>query len=321
MNIGEELLRSLLPGWMLRTPYTHWRDLSKAVLKVIGATFDDIDAAVAASMPGQVVNTDDAFPNADALPIVGRGRRLQRGKYESDADYALRLRYWLEAWKAAGTNHGLLLALRAVLSPNPPTIRIVRGGYLVSEGYWWTIDDNGIRYQERTSSDEHNGIFWPSDGSAPVSDTTAAHSWNWDSSYWTGPTNPDPSRIWVIIEGPANLPDLEEIEGTFGDGLSTFNEVDANGDKLTIGTTATKPYVEIVRSVCSEFKAAGCKVDHILVSFGGVWNPSASEAAPDYPDGFWKYHGRNVTYVNEGHEGFTKIRARSTLGRYWAGTV
>lgn len=314
---SDERLRELLPGWMLRAGREHWRAFGKATMRVMDNVLDSMLRASLAAMPLQVDASDYAAggpaPNVDALPYIGRNRGLRPGKHEPAHMYAARLRDWHEAKRTAGTPGGLLHALRAVLAPTPPKVRLVRGGYPgAGEGYWWTLDDTGLRYQTW----EGKGVFWPADGSAPVADATVAHAWDWDSEYWYPPEPiPDPSRLWAIIYAPVT-PELTTFEGQFGDGLSVYGEKDANGDKLTTGTTATAPYVETVRAVCEDFKAAGCTVSHVVVTLTSTLFDPADPGSLNWPDGWWKYHGKIIDDAGT----LRRVRARTTRARYWKGT-
>jgi hypothetical protein len=81
---------------------------AQAIMGGFAAVFDKslvwADAAVKMRMPGKA-------SDLAALPLIGSGRLLPQGPTELDADYALRLQYWREQWKFAGTPLGVLLAL------------------------------------------------------------------------------------------------------------------------------------------------------------------------------------------------------------------
>lgn len=320
---SEEYLSRVLPGWMLLKGREHWKGLARATTRVMDGMLDSIERARAAAMPGQVDASSYAeggpFPNVDALPIIGRDRGLRRGKHEPAEMYAKRLRMWHEAKRTAGTYPGLLYALRAVLAPTPPRVRLVRGGVPTSpgtapEGYWWTLDDTGLTYQTW----EGLGVHWPADGSAAVPDNREVNPWDWDSQYWDGPPTdpPDPSRLWAIIYAPVN-PEITSDDGTYGDGLSFFGEKAPDGDKLTVGTNATAQYVAIVQAVCEDFKAAGCTVSHVLITFDAtLFNPDGDMDPGDWPDGWWKHHGKVVDISGTLH----RVRARTDKARYWLGT-
>lgn len=319
MTITDALLREVLPGWMLRTERAHWKALMRATLTVADRAVDHVRIARLASMPGQVVGPDyGGFESLEALGLIGRDRRLRQGKHEPVVEYAARARYWRDAWRAAGTPLGFLSALRAVLRPAPYRVRLVRGGVQTSEGYWWTLDDTGLRYQATDAEGSHNGLFWPADGGPAEADATAAAAWDWDSADWLFPTNPDPSRTWAIVYATSGAADVEAYEGPYDDGLSVFGEKEAvTGDPYTIGTRATHSYVEIARAVAQDFKPAGVKVPHLIVTFTDtLFAPDGS--GPVYPDGHWKHHGKLEV---DGGGVWRRVRARTDRARYWIGTV
>ena len=263
--ITDELLRDVLGGWMLRKERAHWKGLMRGALRVVDRAVENITLARFASMPGQVVGAPDygGFESLDALGLIGRDRRLLRGKHETAVQYALRARYWRDAWRGAGTPGSVLSALLAVLQPAPYRVRLVRGGVYTNEGYWWTLDSTGLRFQMTDKEDNHFGFFWPADGGPAEADATAAAAWDWDSESWLFPTNPDPSRTWLIVyaSGTAGLLDLTAFEGPYDDGLSVFGDAEAGtGDPYTIGTTATHSYVQIARATVRDFKPAGTRV-------------------------------------------------------------
>jgi len=313
----EEFLRDL-PGWMRPD---HWQKLMRAIFGYIIQKVGYIRAARLAAMPGQI---DDAtlggFPNTDALSEVGRDRKIRRGKLETDWDYAARLRDWHAAWRLAGTYTGLLMGIRAMMTPSPPSVTIVRGNQTNVKGYWWTLDDTGVRYQ----NSDGNGVFWPADGSDPEPDATVVREWDWDSNYWPsgfpGPTvNPDPSRLWVIFGGTLP-PEIDQIEGNWGDGLSVYGETDPTGasDKMSIGTTATRSYVESIRSIAKELSPGGVLIDHIILAYEAIDNTEvAAPGSGTLPDGWWKWHGK---IIDDGGT-WRRVRARTAANRYWKGTV
>ncbi|MFO0588844.1 MAG: hypothetical protein U0441_14940 [Polyangiaceae bacterium] len=315
--IGEAFLRGILPGWMLKKDRAHWKSLMKSTLEVIQRTHDNIELGRLASMPGQIDDPEfGGFGSIEALPMIARDRRMLLGKKESPAAAAARLRYWRQAWRSAGTPYGLLSALRGVLYPMPAKVRLVKGGVLPSEGYWWTLDDTGLRYQ----SSDGLGVFWPEDGSAAQLDSTVAHAWDWDSETWANPAgpNPDPSRLWAIIYAPCGDTELSNYEGQYNSAGKYGDRESVTNDAYTIGTTATNPYVSTARAVCSNFKASGVSVSHIIVTFTpSLLDPADSPGDINHPDGKWKHHGR---IVSTGF-GYERVRARSTRGRYWLGTV
>lgn len=102
----------------------------------------------------------------DALTAMGRDRRVIRGLFDTDAQFALRLRNWLTDRRTAGAPFTLLKQLHA-----------------------YTGTQNGVSFRLVDNSGN-----WYSRSSAGVETASlATGNWNWDgdTAAW--------SRFWVII--------------------------------------------------------------------------------------------------------------------------
>lgn len=142
-----------------------------------GGTFLDvlgtaIDAHARAALEGSRAWLPGLAPD-DALPYIGRDRRIVRGFAESPNSYVGRLVRWLDDWKKAGNAYAMMRQLRGYLSPFAVRIRVVNNG-----GTWYTLNADGTTEYRRTKP---------------------APNWNWDgaTSAW--------SRFWVILYPPAEL--------------------------------------------------------------------------------------------------------------------
>lgn len=314
--IGERYLNAILPGWML--DLDHWKKIGRGAINVIEQYMQDVVTGRLASMPGQTKDEDPGYPNTDALKLIGRDRRLPKGVLETDVQYAERLRRWRDSHTYAGTYRGMINALGAVLVPGPVQIHIVRSGYqiapLASTCDWWTLNADGLRYLTKRADGSTPGVLWPANGTGAIPRVDEPQDWNWDSASWEGLplVNPDESRVWIIISA-CNPPQLDSIEGHFDD-HTRYGDADLTGDKLTIGTTATESYVQLIRSVLKSWKAPGCRVEMICVEFTeGLFEPVDGFAMPD---GHWKYHSKTVDIAGV----LTKVRARDDRARYFSGT-
>lgn len=312
--INEWQLKRYLPGWMLDR--THWRNLMRGTLNVVDKYDDYIRWARLAAFPNQTnLPNYGGFESTDSLALHGRDRGILQGKLETFYDYAARLRDFRNAWNLSGTYVGLLYALRGTLTPTPPTVRVVRGGLSTAEAHWWTLNDEGLRYQETGPGGEHNGVFWPGGlfgGGVPVPDSTNAVGFDWDSATWPGipAVNPDPTRCFVFIDAPTNAPYLDAVEGSWGtaDG-SEYLDKTQFPDPLTLGTVAPLSYVETAKAVCERFKTAGIIIPYIIVDFTAEFGPNGG---PNMPEGTWKYHHK--------YDGSDCVYARSDRARYWSCT-
>ncbi len=125
------------------------------------------------------LGTIQRFPTVaqpDALPALGRDRKIWRGLAETDEHYAERLRGFKRTWKFAGNAPTLLRQLWEYMRPNATRIRYVVNGYDGAAGAgtqfadWWTIDDDGLVFERVSPS-----------------------NWNWDARYGFN------VRFWLIV--------------------------------------------------------------------------------------------------------------------------
>lgn len=279
----------------------HWVGLAYTFALVFDSLIDGLFDGRRASFPGQtdLVPNWGKFLSFDALSAIGRDRRLPRGFAESISAYAERLRDWRSSWRRVGTARAIMEQIRAATAPSNVRIRLVS-----ADGQWHTLETDGTF---RLQNNYGQGFVINPDGTT-LYDTDSAHPWDWDSS--DPEVSADRFRFWVIIYAPAAVP-LDATEGTLGDATSFYGE-----PLKTIGTSATTPYVEQVRSIIGEWKAAGVKVPYIIISF----DPNAFDPltpgpypAPGMPDGTWQNHGRVV--------GGVRVATRFPQARYWKGPL
>lgn len=101
----RDTLRKLSPPWLQR-------GTAEKILYSIGVHLDGLGdalfAAVKLRFPGYA---------SDALPYIGRERRIRRGRTESDAVYASRLQRWLDDHRGRGGPYAMLAQLFAHYAP------------------------------------------------------------------------------------------------------------------------------------------------------------------------------------------------------------
>jgi hypothetical protein len=284
-------LEDALPGWM--NELTHWRDLMGSIAAVFDAMIEGLFEGRAAGMPGQYQGDPLAFPSVDALPLIGRDRRIVRGFNEPYWAYALRLRRWRQAHEKAGTGFGLLEQLRGVLSPTPPRVRVVS-----SVGTWFSVEADGTK---KFHAHDEPGFQIAPDGTTSIINTPA-HPWDFDGSG-------DTHKIWVIIYAPT-LPPLDDDEGTWGDGTSFWGDKDG-----TWGSSATPQFVELIRGIIKEWTPVGVICPYIIIAFDPAsFDPEAPGPYPaaGMPDGQW-----GVPWKDDGTGVYVKSRLETA--RYWRG--
>ncbi len=142
------------------------------------------DAFAERAKLGLLARFPDDAPE-DALPRIGRDRRIVRGIAEGASSYAGRLRIWLDSWRSAGSAPSLLRQLRGYLG-TAPTLRTVD-----NTGNWTTLSTA-------------DALSWVLQG-----------TWDWDglSTRWW--------RFWTIVDssaGPFSDDGTWADSGTWDDG-------------------------------------------------------------------------------------------------------
>lgn len=145
----------------------------------------------------------------EALPYLGKDRRIQRGPNESADSYRERLRIAFITWKTAGHPKAVLAQLAAYYSPTPPVLRYVSNGYdengnTVTD--WWTLSAGTYSHQRQTPSN------WDWDGTFGnyrfwiIAYVPLLSGWNWDDGHaWD-----QPGLLWDYKDGQA-VADLRNI--------------------------------------------------------------------------------------------------------------
>jgi hypothetical protein len=303
-----DYIERALPGWMRKTAAAHWAALAFTVAAVFDALIEGVEDGAYADMPGQ---TDEPgsngmfeFSSTDALPAIARDRRMFVGLAERPENTAAHLRDWYAVHRRAATAVGLLNELAAILSPNPPRLRLVNPW-----GTWWTREPDGTfklqNHQAAGFTTTPDGVF--------THNQTFAALWDWDSiSLPSTPDKGDPGRVWIVVYAPCNLPYLKGTEGTWGDGKSKYGDPDG-----VIGTSATTPHVELVRAVANEFRTAGIKLSHIIIAYDPAsFDPAFAAGHVGMPAGHWGHHSRRTVTI-AGRR--IRSRARNATARYYRG--
>jgi hypothetical protein len=155
----RDTIRQVSPPW-LRT------GVAEKLLYAIAIQFDALtDAAVAAvkiRFPG--------LYSDESLPLIGRERRISRGRVEPSPTYAARLVRWWTDHKTRGNPYAMLAQLHAYYAPNNFPVRLV--------------------YRSGRAFDMDTA------GNVTMSDVT-----------WNPDTQPEKwARWWLIFDWPTELP-------------------------------------------------------------------------------------------------------------------
>ena len=118
----RDLLRRISPWWLQRG---YAEKLGYAMAIQIDAFGEALDAGIRSRFPNVY--------SAESLPVIGRERRIRRGRNEAADTYAGRLRRWLEDHRRRGGPHALLAQVRAYYLPLTFPIAL-----------WWP---SGARYR------------------------------------------------------------------------------------------------------------------------------------------------------------------------------
>lgn len=306
------IIESLLPGWMNRPARRHWPRFAGTLALGLDAIAEATFQGRLAAMPGQTaaVPAMGGFESEDALPLIGRDRRIARGLEETSPSYARRLRRWRQSWRRAATGWAIAEQVQGVFGPERPTVKVVSATVDAETGprpnVWHSIDPDGVL----TYYGGDGGFVIEPDGTMSAFADPCA-PWDWDSA-----SLPDGSagqadgwRIWVIVHAPTAM--ISATEGVWGPGPTWW------GDGGTWGTTATPPAVELVRGVVADWKPAGIRCPFIIIAFDAAsFDPIAPSPYTGLPDGRW---GWNHKTVDLGGGLLCAVPSRLDTARYWAG--
>lgn len=102
----RDTMRKVSPVWLQNG---HAERLLYAIALITDALADGLVAGVKARFPGEGPD--------EALSVIGRERRIRRGRLEPAATYALRLHRWLDDHRRRGGPYALLGQLHAYYTP------------------------------------------------------------------------------------------------------------------------------------------------------------------------------------------------------------
>lgn len=103
----RDAIREISPWW-LRGP------IGGSILFAIGAVTD----ALADALRGGVKTRFPGYYSNESLPLIGRERRIRRGRVETEETYATRLIPWLDHHRIRGGPYALLAQVHAFYAPD-----------------------------------------------------------------------------------------------------------------------------------------------------------------------------------------------------------
>jgi hypothetical protein len=223
-----------------------------------------LDALVQLAEMGVKARMPDLAPE-DALPLIGRDRRIRRGFIESSASYRVRLKRWLDDHRIAGSSFAVMQQVRGYMSPYTPRMRVVHTSPDGALAKWCTLNPDGTKEVHHQS---------------PC-------NWDWDgqtTAWW---------RSWLIIYG-SGTPWLQEPD------YNDTSPVDAiwGSDQFTWGSTAKADEVRSIQTIVGEWTAAHQIYQNIIICWDdSKFSPTGSGAG--YPDGTWGKWGKRVSGVSQ----------------------
>lgn len=175
----------------------------------------------------------------DALTALGRDRRVVRGLFETDVQYAARLVRWLDDRRSAGTAFALMRVLHAYVGS--------------AHGVSFRVVDNAGNWFSRAADGNETSLL-------------ATGNWNWD-----GATTGNPwARFWVVIYPGTLWPQDAAAEwgsGTWG-----------SAPRLWGSSTITAEQITTLRALIADWKPQGTRCQNIILAFDPAsFSPAAPE--------------------------------------------
>jgi len=251
------------PRFRLLRKFLAPRWLTEEEGELVGYSLDIVlDAWVTRLMLGLLARFPQNGPNGetaptDALAAIGRDRRVVKGLFETEAEYAARELLWLDDRVRQGNPFMLMQKLAEYLGPLPS---------------YRTVDARGNWYSRAADGTE----------------TSLLKQENWD---WSGePIGERWARFWVIIY-PNGL--WSEYPFDWGDTAGPGWGEGAETTGLTWGSTAPAEHVNTTRAIVADWMPAGTRCVNIIIAFDAAsFDPTAPE-----PDGLWEHWSKNVAGV------------------------
>lgn len=221
----RDAIREISPWW-LRGP------IGGSVLYAIGSVVDlfgdGLRAGVKMRFPG--------FYSSESLPLIGRERRIRRGRYELDETYVERLVPWLDHHRTRGGPYALLAQVHAFYRPSNFSIEL---RYASGRRFVMSPDDGSI---------VRGNIVWsPPDGAAPLwARWWLIYQWPYaidDDGTWDSPGVFDDGGVWDCNLAPDELRDIRlvprEWNAAHAIGYITLDSSAVGGIVITISAESS----------------------------------------------------------------------------------
>jgi hypothetical protein len=213
----RDTIRQISPPWLRRGN-------NEKFAYALGVVIDDFGDALVAGLKLR-------FPGVysdESLPLLGRERRIRRGRTESTTIYAVRLNRWLTDHRRRGGPYALLAQLYAHYAPNNFPIELIYrsgrrfsmdvAGAVVRDDTTWTFDAVTASKWARWLLVFH----WP----IAIDDSG---EWDSDPALWD-----DDATVWDSNLTPSDIEDLRLLpkEWNAAHALGTVQLIDSGGFQI-----------------------------------------------------------------------------------------
>jgi hypothetical protein len=187
----RDALRNISPPWLQR-------GTAQAILYAIGVQVDALGDALRAGVKMRF----PGYYSMETLPLIGRERRIRRGRFESETTYASRLIPWLDHHRRRGGPYALLAQLHAYYAPNNFAIEL-----RYASGRVYNMEISGTINRGDT-------VWTPPGDPAQWARWWLYYDWPTpvgDDGIWSDPGTWDDGGVWDSNLDPAEVRDLRLI--------------------------------------------------------------------------------------------------------------
>ena len=267
----RDVLRQIVPRWLKD------RANKSVGFRILWALVAPLDALLDMAFAAFWAMLGLGTPTA--LPYIQRSRGILRNQGESQADYAKRVRTWLDVWPNAGSAELVAVSINQYLETHP-VVKIIQRGDVVSGAVQPSA-----------------WIIVASDGTV----TTTSAVWNWDfvsHPARSDPDNPFWSDEWIVVQ-----PSQWAVRP------GTLADLGGGDDGYALGHMATRQEVGELLGLIAQWKAAhSCVRAIIFTTDTTLFNPSDQSTCPN---GTWGAWGIDVAGA------YGPSARNTTTCRYW----
>lgn len=221
----RDAIREISPWW-LRGP------IGGSVLYAIGSVVDGIADGLRAGVKMRF----PSYYSNESLPLLGRERRIRRGRFELEVTYATRLIPWLDHHRTRGGPYALLAQVHAFYAPNnfPIELRYASGRRFVMD--------------PADGSVERDDVVWTPPGGLLPKWARWWLTYTWpeaieDDGIWSDPGTWDDGGVWDTSLSAADVRDIRvvprEWNAAHAIGRITLDSSGEGGIIITISVEAS----------------------------------------------------------------------------------